>query len=472
MSVLWTAADAARATGGRAQGAWQASGVSIDTRSLVPGDLFVALTDMRDGHDFVADALAKGAAAALVSRVPEGVAPDAPLLIVPDVLDGLRGLARAARARITGKVIGVTGSVGKTGTKEMLRCALTGQGRIHAAERSFNNHWGVPLTLARMPAETDIAVIEIGMNAPGEITPLSRLARPDVAIITTVAAVHMQAFRSVRDIARAKAEIFDGLAPGGTAILNRDIFTYPILARAAKKAGAELIRFGQHGRPEYALKGVSITGDVTSVIARHAGKKFVFKINAPGAHLAMNGLAVMAAVDAIGADPARAALALLNWRPPAGRGVRHRIRLGAEQDECLTLIDESYNANPTSMAAALDVLAASQPGRSGGRRIAVLGDMLELGPDTAALHAGLARLPAMAKIDMLHLVGPEMAALADALPEAKRGLHEADADALLRGLFRHMGPGDVVMVKASLGTGLGRVVAAIKDRHRDDVESE
>ena len=256
--TLWTRDEAAAATGGASPRPWSASGVSIDTRSLAPGDLFVALTAARDGHDFVAQALANGAAAALVSRRPEGVPEDAPLLVVPDVLEALRALGRAARARFAGRVVAVTGSVGKTGSKEMLRTALGAQGSVHAAEKSFNNHWGVPLTLARMPADRDFAVIEIGMNAPGEIAPLARLARPHVALITTVEAVHLAAFRDVRGIAREKAAIFEGLEPGGAAVINRDIATYPILLAAARRAGARAVRFGRTGRPEFRLMEVRV----------------------------------------------------------------------------------------------------------------------------------------------------------------------------------------------------------------------
>ncbi|MFV0301597.1 MAG: UDP-N-acetylmuramoyl-tripeptide--D-alanyl-D-alanine ligase, partial [Paracoccus sp. (in: a-proteobacteria)] len=244
---LWTASDAAAATGGRAQGDWAALGVSIDTRTLRPGDLFVALKAERDGHDFVAQALEKGAAAALVSRIPEGVAPSAPLLIVPDVLAALEALGRAGRARTQAKVIAITGSVGKTSTKDMARVALTGQGRIHAAEASYNNHWGVPLTLARMPVATDFAIIEIGMNHPGEIAPLARMARPHVAMITTIAAAHLEAFGAIEGIACEKGAIFEGLLPMGTAIIPEDLTTTPILRDAADAAGALVVGFGRSG---------------------------------------------------------------------------------------------------------------------------------------------------------------------------------------------------------------------------------
>ncbi|HAR52981.1 MAG TPA: UDP-N-acetylmuramoyl-tripeptide--D-alanyl-D-alanine ligase, partial [Roseovarius nubinhibens] len=248
MSALWTAQEAAEATGGTTQGDWQVSGVSIDTRTLAEGDLFVALKAARDGHDFVAQALGKGAGAALVSHIPEGVAPDAPLLIVEDVLAALEALGRAARARSAARVVAVTGSVGKTSTKEMLRTVLARQGRTHAAEASYNNHWGVPLTLARMPRDTQFAVIEIGMNHPGEIAPLARLARPHVAMVTTVAAAHLEAFENIEGIAREKAAIFEGLEPGGIAVVNADLDTTPILEEAATRAGATIRRFGTKAR--------------------------------------------------------------------------------------------------------------------------------------------------------------------------------------------------------------------------------
>jgi len=476
VTALWTSQDAAQATGGRATQDWSAFGVSIDTRSLDKGDLFVALTDVRDGHDFVAQALERGAAAALVSHIPEGLSETAPLLIVDDVLKALEDLGRAARARMSGKVIAVTGSVGKTSTKEMLRTALAPQGKTHAAERSFNNHWGVPLTLARMPQDTDFAVLELGMNHPGEIGPLSRLSRPHVAMITMVAEVHMAAFKSVRGIAKAKAEIFEGLEPGGAAILNRDIPTYAILTRAAKKAGAVQTRYGLSGRPEFAIRRTHATSEGTVVTYWKDFKKYHLKLSAPGAHLAQNALGVLAAVEAAGADTARASIALASWSPPDGRGSRLIIDLGRpDVDGAFTLIDESYNANPASMQAALEALVLSKPvdgiGRvSKGRRIAIIGDMLELGPDEADKHEALCRLPAIAQIDEIHTVGPLMQGFADGLPDRRRGRHFKDAESLKGEVGHLLDAGDVVMVKASLGTGLGKVVDAIKamGQIRDD----
>lgn len=465
---LWTRDAAVAATGGASPRDWTATGVSIDSRSIQPGDLFVALTAARDGHDFVADALARGAAAALVSRVPEGVPADAPLLVVADVLDGLVALGRAARARFRGRVVAVTGSVGKTGTKEMLRVALGAQGSVHAAEKSFNNHWGVPLTLARMAPGADFAVFEIGMNAPGEIAPLARLARPHVAVVTTVEAVHLAAFRDLAGIAREKGSIVEGLEPGGVVVLNRDTPTYPVLLAAARRAHVRAIRFGSTGRPEYRLADVRVEGLVTCVAAVAGGRKFFYRLGSPGRHLAMNALAVLAAVEALGGDLGRAAIALGHWQAPDGRGARWTVALGPQGlDGAITVIDESYNANPAAMAAALEVFAGASPqdgvGRvSRGRRIAFLGDMLELGPDERALHAGLARVPALARVTKVHCAGARMRALYDALPGGQRGEWFPDAEAMAATVRRLVDAGDIAMVKGSNGSRVGQVVEALK----------
>ncbi|MBD3678579.1 MAG: UDP-N-acetylmuramoyl-tripeptide--D-alanyl-D-alanine ligase [Rhodobacteraceae bacterium] len=468
MSTLWTSEDAARATGGQATCAWQASGVSIDTRTIQPGDLFVALKDVRDGHDFVAQALEKGAAAALVSRVPEGVAADAPLLIVPDVLKALEALGQTARARTEARVVAVTGSVGKTSTKEMLRGVLSGQGRTHAAEASYNNHWGVPLTLARMPRDTDFAVIEIGMNHPGEIAPLSRLARPHVAMVTIVAPAHLEAFDSIAGIAREKASIFEGLEPGGTAIVNNDLDTTPILLDAAEAAGATILKFGENHGADYRLMNAQVTQDATVVRAERRGAAMLFKLSTAGRHFAVNGLAVLAAAEALGADPALAAMDLGQWLPPEGRGTRETIVMDVVDDHLtIDLLDDAFNANPASMGASLEVLAATKPtdgiGRvAQGRRIAILGDMLELGPAEHELHADIANHPAMQSVARVHCVGPRMRALHEVLPEARRGRWAETAEALAREVHHVLDAGDVVLVKGSKGSRVSLVVDAIR----------
>ncbi|AVO36720.1 UDP-N-acetylmuramoyl-tripeptide--D-alanyl-D-alanine ligase [Pukyongiella litopenaei] len=458
---LWTAAEAAAATGGQARGDWIATGVSIDSRTLAPGDLFVALTAARDGHDFVAQALENGAAAALVSRIPEDVPPEAPLLLVGDVQAGLEALGRAGRDRSGARVVAVTGSVGKTSTKEMLARMLGDQGRTHASVASYNNHWGVPLTLARMPRDTGFAVIEIGMNHPGEIAPLARQARPHVALVTTVAPAHLEAFASIEAIAAEKASVFEGLEPGGVAIVNADLETTPILRRAAGADGARIEDFGRQAAG-FRLLDVSVQGDVTVARADADGNPLLFRIRSPGAHFAMNGLGALAACRALGADLALAAQSLGRWTPYKGRGAREVIVLdAAERTNRLVLIDDSYNANPASMAAALEVLAAVEP-EGAGRRIAILGDMKELGPQELDQHAALAALPAMQAVDRVECAGPLMRALHAALPADRRGDWAADAAGLLEGLGRRIGPGDVVLVKASLSMGLGGIVDAIR----------
>lgn len=465
--MLWTSDDAAAATGGRTTSAWNATGVSIDTRTLRPGELFVAVKDLRDGHDFVAEALAKGAAAALVSRVPEGVDAAAPLLVVPDVLKALEALGAAARARTRARVVGVTGSVGKTSTKEMLRAILSGQGRTHAAEASYNNHWGVPLTLARMPADADFAVIEIGMNHPGEIAPLARLARLDVALVTTVAPAHLEAFDSVEGIAHEKASIFDGLVPGGTAVFNADIATTPILRAKARAVGASPVGFGMAETADWRLIEARIVDEATVCRASHRGAPFLFKVSSPGRHFALNALGALAVADALGADPMIAAHDLGRWSPPAGRGQRERIVLDIVEETFFDLIDDAFNANPASMAAALDVLIAARPtdgiGRVGdGRRIAILGDMLELGPTETELHAAIARHPGLAALHVIHCVGPRMKALHAALPRQQRGEWVESAAELAPRARNLVDAGDILLVKGSKGSKVSLIVDVLR----------
>ncbi|WP_223422908.1 UDP-N-acetylmuramoyl-tripeptide--D-alanyl-D-alanine ligase [Tateyamaria pelophila] len=465
--TLWTAAEAAEATGGQTTGDWTATGVSIDTRTLEPGDLFVALQAARDGHDFVAQALAAGAAAALVTHVPDGVSNDAPLLIVPDVLEALEALGVAARARTQARVVAITGSVGKTSTKEMLRAILGDQGRTHASVASYNNHWGVPLTLARMPSDTEYAVIEIGMNHPGEIAPLAKMARPHVAMITTVAAAHLEAFENIEGIALEKAAILEGLEYGGTAILNNDCSTAAILQAKAHDLKRRDIGFGAHGY-DFVLKSVDLRRDTTVVQAEAHDAPLLFKIGAVGRHFAMNGLGALAAAEALGADLALAAQSLGRWSPYKGRGAREVIYLDPiETHMTLELIDDSYNANPTSMEAAMDVLAAAEVtndiGRvSKGRRIAFVGDMKELGDQGADMHADLAKLAAMQAIDKVHCIGPLMQHLHAALPAEQQGLWTPTATEMARDIRRSLDSGDVVLVKGSLSMNLALVVDAIR----------
>ena len=455
--TLWTAAEAIEATGGATTGDWVVSGLSIDTRSIEAGEMFIALTDQRDGHDFVANALNAGASAALVSRRPDGVSPDAPLLIVDDVLTALQDMARFARARTDARVIGVTGSVGKTSTKEMLRTALSDCGRVHAAERSFNNHWGVPLTLARMPRDSDFAVIEIGMNHPDEIRPLAKLANLDVAIVTNVAAVHMEAFESIEQIAHAKAEIFESLGAAATAIVNCDLPTTPILTDMVAQVGAKLVTFGQDVSADYRVLSVKGAGAVTQAVADIDGQERMYEFQAAGDHFAMNALAVLAAGVAVGCDLDKVIRGMAKWTAPDGRGARHVV---AVQGGNITLIDESYNANPSSMASALAVLGACE---ITGRRIAILGEMGELGETELQRHAELAALDSVADVDVFHLVGPMMEHMFNALPDAKRGIWVKTADQLVEQINSLLNAGDTVMVKGSNYTRVSRVVDAIKN---------
>lgn len=479
---LWSAKEAAAATGGRAVGDWSVDGISIDTRTIEVGDLFVALKAARDGHEFVAQALSKGAGAALVTHAPEGVAPDAPLLIVEDVFSALEDLGRAGRARTSARVVAITGSVGKTSTKEMLRDVLSAQGRTHASVASYNNHWGVPLTLARMPADTEYAVIEIGMNHPGEIAPLAKMARPHVSLVTTVAAAHLEAFENIEGIAAEKASIMEGLEPDGVCVLNADVGTAAILEQAAADLGVAAVWFGQSAR-EYTLENSVLKGNTTVVEANVLGAPLLFKVQSAGQHFAMNGLGALACAEALGADLALAAQSIATWTPFTGRGAREVIALDpADSRMTLELIDDAYNANPSSLGAALEVLAAAEVthdiGRvSKGRRIAYLGDMKELGVDEIAMHRAVATLPSIEKIDIINCVGPLMLHCFDALPDAKKGHWTADSKEMARFVGHDLDAGDVVLAKGSLSMGLSRVVDAVtklgqtapKTSEKDDV---
>jgi UDP-N-acetylmuramoyl-tripeptide--D-alanyl-D-alanine ligase len=439
------------------------NGISIDSRTTAKGEAFFALTDTRDGHDFVDSALKAGAAVAIVARAKRDMfAADAPLLLVDDVFEALRDLGRAARARTRAKVIAVTGSVGKTGTKEALRLALSADGETHASAASYNNHWGVPLSLARCPAGAKYAVFEIGMNHAGEITPLVRMVRPHVAIVTTVEPVHLEYFGSVEKIADAKAEIFLGIEPGGAAVINRDNHQYERLAAAAKTAGvSRIVSFGEHADAEARLVRNALKADSSCVHADILGQDVTYKLGAPGRHLVMNSLAVLAAVQLAGADLALAALALQQLRAPAGRGARMTLTVSGGT---ALLIDESYNANPASMAAAIALLGQADVGPQG-RRIAVLGDMLELGDQGERLHAAVAQAIEAAKIDLVYCSGPLMHSLWDALPSGRRGGYAGTAAQLEPVMLSGVRAGDAVMVKGSFGSKMGPLVKALERQY-------
>jgi UDP-N-acetylmuramoyl-tripeptide--D-alanyl-D-alanine ligase len=440
------------------------TGISIDSRTIVAGQAFFAIKgDTHDGHDFVAAALARGAGLAVVAadRLPAMPA-DAPMLVVDDVLDGLRDLARAARARSPARIVAVTGSVGKTSTKEALRLALSADGETHASAASFNNHWGVPLSLARLPASARFAVFEIGMNHAGEITPLTRLVRPHVAIVTAVEPVHLEFFSSVEAIAEAKAEIFLGLEPGGAAVLNRDNPHFDLLRRRAEEAGAGgVIAFGEHRDADARLVKVALQPDASAVEASILGTRVSYKVGAPGRHLVLNSLAVLAAASLVGADLALAAVALAHQTPAAGRGTR--IVLEAPGGSAL-LIDESYNANPTSMRAALSLLGQA-PIAPHGRRIAVLGDMLELGPAGADLHRKLIEPIKDQAIDLVFCAGPLMESLWQTLPSERRGSYAKSAEELEPAVVAAIRGGDAIMIKGSLGSRMGPIVKSLARRY-------
>ena len=446
--VLWTSSDIAKATGGQASGEFTLSGLSIDTRTLDAGDLFVPLKDMRDGHDFIPMAMEKGAGGTLSEKPVSGNA-----VIVKDSLQALSDLGKEGVERSPALRIAVTGSVGKTSVKEALAHMFSAFGNTHKSLKSYNNHWGVPLTMARMPQEAEFGVFEMGMNHTGELTDLSNLLRPDIALITTVAAVHLKHFENVEAIADAKAEIVDGLRNNGTLVLNAD---NPYSKRIAEYAkGKKIIWFGRSDDCDVTI--------VTSQTHEH-GSNTRLRINAqqidvtllvPGEHWITNGAACMAVAHAAGVDLRKAAMALRGVRAETGRGEISQVTL---DDKTITLVDESYNANPTSMEAAIKLL-----GLKPGRRIAVLGDMGELGKDEIAMHAALAEPLEAADVARVIVTGECMRALKGALPQPMRGAWARDWEFALEALKDEIEDGDVVLVKGSNSVGLGKLVAALKE---------
>jgi len=470
MTALWTAAEAAVATGSApVPGAnWAARGVSIDTRAVAPADLFVALKGPRfDGHDFVAAALSRGAAAAMVDRPMPGADP-ARLLAVPDTQAGLEALAVAARARSTAKIVAVTGSVGKTGTKEALATLLTAQGPTHASSGNLNNQIGMPLSLARMPATAQFGVFEIGMNHAGEIAPLSAMLRPHVALITNVEAVHLEYFPDVEAIADAKAEIFAGLDTDGVAILNRDNRHFARLAAAAKARGVSRVwGFGEAAGAEGRLVSVALEPSGSVVQATILGHAINFRLPLPGRHQVQNALAVLLAVAAVGGDIEAGAVALERLEPVKGRGVTFDVTIPGGG---FRIVDETYNASPAATRAALAVLGMTTLA-PGGRRLVALGDMLELGANGPAEHAGLAEALIAAKVDQVFTAGPLMRHLHDALPTAMRGAHADNSAALAPLVASAAHVNDIVLVKGSAGSRMDVAIAALKTRSEDGSET-
>ena len=467
-AALWTSTAMMEAMRAVRRGALpdDITGISIDSRTVTPGEAYFAIKgDVHDGHDFVEAALNNGASLAVVAKGHADKFPaDARLLIVDDVLAGLVDLAKASRARLGAKVIAVTGSVGKTSTKEALRTVLSPQGETHASVASFNNHWGVPLTLARCPASVKFAVFEIGMNHSGEIEPLVKMVRPHLAIITTVEPVHLEFFSGIEAIADAKAEIFAGIEPGGAAVLNRDNSQFARLSKSAAAAGIkQIVSFGSDEKADARLIDVSLHPACSAVRAQILGQDITYKIAMPGRHMVMNSLAVLAAASMAGADLALSALALAQLKPASGRGVREVLALS---EGTATLIDESYNANPASMAAAITVLGQADIGPRG-RRVAVLGDMLELGATGPGLHRGLAEAIKMNGIDSVFCCGPLMRNLWEALPSTKKGGYADNSAALEPQVVSAIGAGDAIMVKGSLGSRMKLIVTALQKRFHD-----
>jgi UDP-N-acetylmuramoyl-tripeptide--D-alanyl-D-alanine ligase len=454
MSELWHWQEAERACLGAASTAFSATGVSIDTRSLKAGDLFVALTgEARDGHDFVGAAFAAGAAAALVSRKIDGTGP---ILEVGHTLRALEDLGDAARARMVGQVIAVTGSAGKTTTKEMLRLACSALGRVHASAASYNNHWGVPLTLAQMPRDSEYAVIEIGMNHFNEIRSLVRLVRPHVALITTIAPAHIEFFGTLEGIADAKAEIFEAVVPGGCAILPHDNPLYPRLCERARRAGlARPLSFGRHKGADARLVESMEAGDGQHIVADIAGQPVRLQLGAKGEHIAINAVAALLCIAQLGGDVLNAAASLSSFTALKGRGARRALPLKGGKIE---LIDESYNANPASMRAALTMLGAATVK---GRRIAVLGDMLEMGESAAHYHRALADDIEAQGIDLVFACGAAMQALWQVLPQARRGGYGHSSQELVPQLVAALAPGDMVLIKGSLGSRMAVILDAL-----------
>jgi UDP-N-acetylmuramoyl-tripeptide--D-alanyl-D-alanine ligase len=471
MADIWRWETLVAASGGWAESVPDraVTGFSIDSRTLIPGDVFIALKDVRDGHEFVPSAFARGAAAAVVVAGYKRQVGDGALIRVADPLGALEKIGRVARSRIgaDARVVAITGSAGKTTTKEMLRACLERLGSTHAADRSYNNHWGVPLSLARMPAAVRFAVFEIGMNHAGEITPLTQMVRPHVALITNVYPVHLGHFATEQAIAEAKAEIFMGLEPNGTAVLNRDNRYSVILAERAKMRGARIVSFGKDPSANARVERMELGASGSTVSMRLIEQPVTYRLAAPGEHYIINSLAVLGAIVALGFDVAACLPALATVNAPTGRGARTIFETPGGR---VLLIDESYNANPASVRAALAAMATT-PRRDFPRRIAVLGDMLELGASAGDLHRGLKDSLDAANIDLVFACGPMMRAVFEGLTSERRGGWAPVSTELVPAVLAAVQPRDVVMIKGSLGTNMAPIVQALKARFQQSVPS-
>jgi UDP-N-acetylmuramoyl-tripeptide--D-alanyl-D-alanine ligase len=456
MKDLWESGTADKVTGGVSSEPWVCSGISIDTRTIEKGDLFVALKgETGDGHAFLQDAIKKGAAAALIS---EKIEAPLPLLRVPDTLQALEKLGTAGRERCLATRIAVTGSVGKTGTKDMLKWVFKDQGPTHGSVASYNNLWGVPLTLARMPQKNQFGIFEVGMNHSGEIRPLTQMIKPDISIITSVVECHFEFFKSVEDIARAKAEIFEGMVRDGVALLNRDNVHFDLLSKLAQEHGLKVFSCGKSEKADFHLLSWEGEAERSKVIARIGGEQISYVLPVPGVHWVLNSLAVLGAVSLAGADVKKAAQSLATVEAPSGRGKCYKGDF--------TVIDESYNANPTSMRAALSVLGQTKEGR----KIAVLGDMREMGELSRACHEELLESLLENEIDLVFCCGPYMAYLYVRLPNAMRGGYAPTSLELIPFVMEAVEPGDIISVKASLGTQIKPIVEALLSLQKDPLK--
>ena len=453
---LWESQDAAIATGGQNTASWSATGVSIDTRTIQPGDLFIPIKANRDGHEFVGKSFENGAVAALVDHIPKGLNESLPLLIVPDVMKAFWAMARFARCRLKGKVIAVTGSVGKTSTKEMLHKILADQGKTHSSFASYNNHWGVPLTLTRMSKEADFSVIEIGMNHPGEIAPLSLLANPHIALITSVAPAHLAAFESVEAIAQEKASVAEGLKEDGILIVNGDVSTVEMLKTKSGSYNINPVFYGSKDNKNKLLN-IDETNDGIQIFCLIEGKERRFKLKTKANHFANNALGALIVAAKLNCDVLTACKSLQAWMPGVGRGLVKKINLSRIGP--IEFIDDGYNANPVSVYAALNTLGNNKAKR----RIAILGDMLELGPSEINYHKKIATMSVISKLDYIHTVGPLMEHLHENLPDEKRGLHFERSEDVVPLLDTILKGGDCLLIKASLSVGMKVISDAISN---------
>jgi|AntRauTorcE11897_2_1112592.scaffolds.fasta_scaffold00188_23 UDP-N-acetylmuramoyl-tripeptide--D-alanyl-D-alanine ligase len=473
-TLLWTTEDITSITQGSETHNASVFGVSIDTRTLKQGDLFVALKgDTGDGHEYIEQAFAAGASAALVQEgtVDFDGSADHAIIQVKDTLQALEQLAHAARERSQALRIGITGSAGKTGTKEMLGIVLTEFGKTHTSVKSYNNHWGVPLTLTRMPEDTVYGIFEMGMNHAGEIHKLTDMVRPDIAIITTILPAHIEHFATEQDIARAKAEIVDSMTQDSMLILPIDNPHYLTMYKAGEKAGLKKIySFGDDEGADARITDLKLSAGESKVTANIMGDKVKFRLSIPGKHIALNALAVLLATKLAGLDVNHAAKTLTKAEPIEGRGQCSIITIDPDEPP-VTLIDESYNANPEAMKAAFKVLELYEP-KAEGRRIAVLGDMMELGPSGPKMHADLANPLLIAKADLVFTCGPQMEALHNTLPEPWRGGHTQDSFALCDAVTEAVKPGDVILVKGSLGSKMAYVVEALQGLRKSKTGQE